>query len=139
MDINKCWVNYTQALKHSIIEGFLETNNAFEKYGVDGSQSGTTANLILLYNNSIICSNVGDSRAVIYSHIEEGWIYNILSRDHNPYLNDEKERILSHNGRIARKLGKNGKECGPLRIYENNKKSPGLQLLDQLATKKLLL
>ena len=50
---------------------------------------GTTANVLLIVNNMLICANAGDSRCVV---AEEGKA-KALSLDHKPTQKREKERI----------------------------------------------
>ncbi|CCW67088.1 unnamed protein product [Phytomonas sp. Hart1] len=63
--------------------------------------SGTAANCVLLMDRKIICANVGDSRAVLFS---DGKAIP-LSTDHKPTLPDEEARIRRagaqvENGRV---------------------------------------
>jgi serine/threonine protein phosphatase PrpC len=50
---------------------------------------GCTANVLLITNNLLICSNAGDSRCVV---AESGRAL-ALSIDHKPYLKKERDRI----------------------------------------------
>ena len=50
---------------------------------------GCTANVLLITNNLLICSNAGDSRCVV---AENGRAL-ALSIDHKPYLKKERDRI----------------------------------------------
>lgn len=50
---------------------------------------GCTANVLLIANNLLICSNAGDSRCVV----AEGGRALALSIDHKPYLKKERDRI----------------------------------------------
>jgi serine/threonine protein phosphatase PrpC len=50
---------------------------------------GCTANVLLITNNLLICSNAGDSRCVV----AEGGRALALSIDHKPYLKKERDRI----------------------------------------------
>nr|CCC89542.1 putative protein phosphatase 2C [Trypanosoma congolense IL3000] len=64
-------------------------------------QSGCTGNCILLVQNHLYCSNVGDSRAVMC----RGGVPFPLSEDHKPTLPKERERIKKagcfvQNGRV---------------------------------------
>lgn len=63
--------------------------------------SGTTAVIVLMWNNIVICANAGDSRAMLASQNSVGiWNCNPLSRDHKPDEQDEAARIRKSNGRI---------------------------------------
>ena len=50
---------------------------------------GTTANILLVTKNKILCANVGDSRAVVN---KDGKAVP-LSWDHKPSIESERERI----------------------------------------------
>ena len=68
--------------------------------------SGSTCNLILIFDNkNIICSNIGDCRSIMIKKNNE---IIQLSKDHKPNLKEEKDRILSNDGLIKKKM-KNGK------------------------------
>jgi len=63
--------------------------------------SGTTAVTVLIHNNSLICANSGDSRAILCSQNQAGiWSFVPLSRDHKPDEQDEANRVRKNNGRI---------------------------------------
>ena len=50
---------------------------------------GCTANVLMIYNNLLICANAGDSRCVL----GEGGRAIPLSQDHKPTQKKERERI----------------------------------------------
>ncbi len=63
--------------------------------------SGTTAISILMCNDTMYVSNVGDSRAIIVSEEkcdlnknETKYVAKPLSTDQTPYRKDERERFL---------------------------------------------
>lgn len=63
--------------------------------------SGSTGILVLLHGQKIVCANVGDSRAGIYTVSEEGVSsMQMLSKDHTPGDETEKRRILAAGGKI---------------------------------------
>ena len=82
----------------------------------DSDFSGSTCNILMLINNSIICANVGDSRAIVVEMDDNLNFKSIsISIDHHPTVNSEKERILAKGGII--------KACdtdGPLRVWVND-------------------
>ena len=53
-------------------------------------EMGTTANIILIKNNTLYLANVGDSLSVMYKNNKA---YN-LNREHQTILEEEKERVL---------------------------------------------
>lgn len=61
--------------------------------------SGTTANICIIFDNKLICANVGDSRSILCRN-------NIavpLSFDHKPYNEEEYNRIVKTNGFVKKK------------------------------------
>lgn len=50
-----------------------------------------------------------------------------MSRDHKPYLPDEKDRIINDGGFINKTI-ENGKEKGPFRVFVKGKDYPGLAM-----------
>ena len=80
---------------------------------------------MLIRGKHIVCSNVGDSRAVI-GYIRKGIPYPLqLSVEHTTNVQSEVERIRSNGGRICPCLSKHGDE-GPPRVWLKNIWTPGL-------------
>lgn len=85
-------------------------NAAFEKtckdinnVNFDTKLSGTTSCTVLIVGNMVVCSNVGDSRAIMCTVLDiEKRKYQVkqLSQDHKPNVPGESDRILKSNGRI---------------------------------------
>lgn len=99
--------------------------------------SGSTGILVLLHNEWIVCANVGDSRAgvVQLNGNEEPGSLQMLSRDHTPAEEDEKERIIKAGGKIMPCIGKQclkldpfGSPIGPPRIWDESGEGPGLMM-----------
>lgn len=67
---------------------------------IDVTFSGTTAVSVLIRGRSILCANVGDSRAVIGRLTSDGWLAIPLSNDHKPNDPEEQARIERNNGRV---------------------------------------
>lgn len=87
---------------NQIRDAFKFTQEKLE-YGtkIDCMFSGTTAVMVLVHNNTIICANSGDSRAILASQNQAGvWSCVPLSRDHKPDDPDEANRVRKCNGRI---------------------------------------
>mmetsp|Transcript_5500 Transcript_5500/g.16401 ORF Transcript_5500/g.16401 Transcript_5500/m.16401 type:complete len:492 (+) Transcript_5500:97-1572(+) len=92
--------------------------------------SGTTVVLTWLIGTDLYCSWTGDSRAVI-AHANSqsaAWEKKFravdLSSDHKPSRTDEKRRVRSMGGRIARWR----KNVGPLRVWVPTQWIPGLAM-----------
>ena len=58
---------------------------------------GTTATVVLVTPNFILCANAGDSRAILATSTE----VKVLSNDHKPDLPLEKDRIEKANGTVT--------------------------------------
>lgn len=132
----------------NIKKAFHLTNNQMNTLNVDFDFSGTTVVTILLYQNRLVCSNAGDSRAILafqkplseLKHLvlpnefqqmnpnEKVWVALPLSRDHKPDEPDEQERILKANGRIESFKEPNGDPIGPSRVWLKNEEIPGLAM-----------
>lgn len=88
--------------KHAVItEGFLKTSFDIRRRSFDCNYSGTTVVSVMVSGNSLLCANVGDSRAILGSLRQRNymcranesqgliqgdriWIAQALSRDHKP-------------------------------------------------------
>ena len=91
--------------------------------------SGTTCLLLFILNDTLICSNIGDSMCVLFNcSNEDRWTHEILSKIHKPDIETEKERILENGGVIHPYYDEFGIYDGPNRVYEKGKTYPGLSL-----------
>ena len=79
------------------------------------NNSGTTANIIILFRNKILSINLGHSKSIII--YKDNKIIQ-LNQCHTPELEEEKSRIEKNGGEIKRE---GGADKGPKRIcYKNN-------------------
>ena len=83
--------------------------------------SGSTLVSVFIVGDTIICANIGDSRAVLATK-KNSWVAIDLSRDHKPDVNEESQRILQAGGRI------HSMNNGPLRIWLPDEDVPGLSM-----------
>lgn len=84
-------------LIHSIEQSFIDIDKELQFY-IDKT-SGTTATLVYIENNKLICSNVGDSSAKLFDFKSN--YSKTLSFDHRiMYNKEEQERIISNKGII---------------------------------------
>lgn len=91
--------------------------------------SGSTCLLLFLFNDEIICSNIGDSMCVLFNcSNEERWTYEIISKIHKPDIPSEKKRILEEGGVVHPFYDEFGIYDGPNRVYVKGKTYPGLSL-----------
>ena len=99
------------------------------KINFDISQSGSTAILLFLTEETLICSNIGDSQCYLFKCSDEDmWTYESLSKIHKPSDEEEKKRILENGGEIHPYYDQDGFFEGPDRIYAKGKAYPGLCL-----------
>lgn len=69
----------------AIFSAFMECNEEIYSANYDIRFSGSTCVTVLCYGNRVICSNVGDSRALLVTYSDEqGLTSKPLSRDHKP-------------------------------------------------------
>ena len=90
--------------------------------------SGTTCTLVFQFNQFLVCSNVGNSRAILI-YDNDNIIYPEqkiiqLSIDHLPDLPQEKERILYFGGRVDYF----DDDKGTFRVFKNGFDYPGFKL-----------
>lgn len=119
---------------------YFSAEKNLESSGIDCSLSGSTCVIVFQIGSHLICSNCGDSRAVLVcsepygsSGAERVLVYN-LSEDHKPSLPNEKARIESMGGEVHKING-----LGPDRVYVKGQNLPGLAMSrsigDIIATK----
>ena len=95
----------------------------------DCSLSGTTCVLIFQIGKKIVCSNAGDSRAILcyQNMISKNLDFFELSHDFKPYLINEKMRIMKMGG-VIEKFSENGVYLGPYRVWVKGEGYPGLAM-----------
>jgi serine/threonine protein phosphatase PrpC len=115
-------------LKKAFVQGFMNTHKALiNKRIIDINYSGTTAVTVLIRDKFCICSNVGDSRAII-GRFNEMWFPIELSHDHKPNDKLEKVRILEAGGRVEPFQETGGQFIGPDRVWLQHEQLPGLAM-----------
>ena len=111
--------------QYSSKQKILSMSNSLSKT-IENSQnfdvfcSGSTAVIVHVSKEKIICANCGDSRSILINGL--GNIVK-LSRDHKPELIDEKKRIIAAGGRVDRIYG-----MGPYRVWFKDGDYPGLAM-----------
>ena len=107
--------------KQKIITMFNSLSKSIESSkNFDVFCSGSTAVIVHVSKDKIICANCGDSRSILINGL--GNIVK-LSRDHKPELSDEKKRIIAAGGRVDRIYG-----MGPYRVWFKDGDYPGLAM-----------
>ena len=123
------YIHHKETLYKTIKEVFINTNKDLCKNPlVDTQFSGSTCVTIILTKNKIISGNAGDSRAVMGRCKNGVWTNIDLSHDQKPNNPGERERILSHGGRIEAYKDENGNDFGPKRVWIKNEDIPGLAM-----------
>ncbi|EGR29432.1 protein phosphatase 2c, putative [Ichthyophthirius multifiliis] len=107
---------------------------------MDTYLSGSTSVTILIHNNTLYCTNIGDSRAIIGRLVNKGggkneWKSIQLSEDHKPNLAREKKRILEHGGRVEIQTDEKGQKQGVYRVWNQKMEYPGLAMSRSLGDK----
>lgn len=121
--------NDQNILNQKICEVFQLTHMELCKNSsIDTSFSGSTAVSILIRGKDCICSNTGDSRAVLGRFNKNIWEAVPLSKDHKPEDPLERARIERSNGRVEAFKDSSGKPIGPLRVWLKNEQFPGLAM-----------
>uniref|UniRef100_A0A7S1UKI4 cGMP-dependent protein kinase n=1 Tax=Phaeomonas parva TaxID=124430 RepID=A0A7S1UKI4_9STRA len=92
------------ALHDTIMNAFVNTNNALHRSTINDDLSGTTAITVLMRGDHITVCNVGDSRAIIGVQSDkggEGFVRaSPLSIDQTPFRKDERERVKEAGARV---------------------------------------
>ena len=97
-----------------------------EQKEIEIDYSGSTCCMVMQMAQKIICANVGDSRAILYSEVIREEIIN-LSIDHKPESKNELERIKKYGGVVEKCLYEEGVRDGPYRVWNSSKQEyPGL-------------
>ncbi|KAL4474755.1 hypothetical protein ABPG74_001451 [Tetrahymena malaccensis] len=118
-----------QDFKNCIQQAFYAVNSDILKSEVDSNLSGSTLVSVFIHGKTIICSNVGDSRAVIARKKNGNEIQAIpLSIDHKPCFDRERQRIIQSGGRVQSQKDHYGNPIGPLRVWMSSLDIPGLAM-----------
>lgn len=123
------------SIERNITKSIKKLESKLQDSGIEIAFSGSTLLLILIFGNQLVCSNVGDSRAVLGRFVGGNWESVVLSSDHNVKRNDEKMRILASGGRIEYSFNALGLAVGPLRVWLQNEDIPGLAMTRSIGDK----
>ena len=126
-----------QALKkhnYEIIKNaYKYADEALQNSGIDATLSGTTCVIIFQIGVHVICSNAGDSRAIlVYDENADSNLNSLrwaaLSKDHKPELPEEIQRIINSGGDVEQFHDEFGTGLGPYRVFESWSEFPGLAM-----------
>ena len=125
-----------------IREFYKNVNDDLYNTKFDVHFSGTTCVIVFKIGEKIICSNVGDSRAVLVKKktnlnpMDLNYEFIELSHDHKPENKEEKERIEKLGGEIAQEylIGKD-EPTGPFRVWNKGCDYPGIAISRSIGDK----
>ena len=95
-----------------------------KKSAIDANFSGTTCVLVLQVGEKLLCSNIGDSRAIL---VKNGNIIVPLSIDQKPNDPEESKRIMQNGGEISQ-YEEDGEKSGPFRVWKKGEVYPGIAM-----------
>ena len=95
---------------------------------IDVTFSGSTCVTVAIHGRTIICGNVGDSRAILVRQHNEDWEFTELSKDHKPDSPREHARIVAQGGRVSPFRNESGMGIGPARVWISGEEIPGLAM-----------
>ena len=108
-----------------------DTQIAKEKFNCE--MSGTTCVLVFQLDEHLICSNAGDSRAIlVYEdkksiNLQNSKVF-LLSNDCKPELPEEKKRIEERGGCVKQYLDEGDIPSGPFRVWIKGEFYPGIAI-----------
>lgn len=106
-------------------ETCLAANEDLRTSGLSCRSSGSTCVAVIVQSNRLICSNVGDSRAILGRHTPNGYLPFSLSHDHKPDDPLERTRIEQAGGRVA---ADSQQPYGSARVWFADEEGPGLAM-----------
>jgi len=117
-----------------IKEIYQKADEELSNQNFNSKFSGTTCVIVFQIGHKLICSNVGDSRAIlVYTSetddikLSSTKIYE-LSHDQKPELPEEKKRIYKMGGIVDQMLDSKGRRNGPFRVWAGKNNYPGLAM-----------
>ena len=117
-----------------IKEIYQKADEELSNQNFNSKFSGTTCVIVFQIGHKLICSNVGDSRAILVytSEVDDiklssAKIYE-LSLDQKPELPEEKKRIYKMGGIVDQMLDSKGRRNGPFRVWAGKNNYPGLAM-----------
>ena len=138
---NKIYENL-RSNDYEIIRNFYKkVNDELYNTKFDVHFSGTTCILVFRIGKKIICSNVGDSRAVLIKEKivlnDSNYEFIELSHDHKPDIKEERERIEKLGGEVSQEYfeGKEDEPAGPFRVWNKGCDYPGIAISRSLGDK----
>jgi len=93
-------INFPVKMAPALQESFTELDVKFlrEVAQNENLKDGTTATVVIIWEDKIHVSHVGDCRAVVYHDGKP----KVLTTDHTPTIESEKDRIMKYGGKIKK-------------------------------------
>ena len=112
---------------------YIDADTQIAKEKFDCDMSGTTCVLVFQLDKHLICSNVGDSRAIlVYEDKKSINLKNtkvfLLSNDCKPELPEEQKRIEERGGCVKQYLDEDDIPSGPFRVWIKGEFYPGIAI-----------
>lgn len=116
-----------EEIKKIMTNAFSEAHTWMEEDFEDRFRySGTTLLVFLVRKNTIFLASVGDSKAILASKIGNHIVPTMVSRDHKPDIDSERERIEKAGGIVTPYLDSDHNPSGPARVWNKERTQPGL-------------
>ena len=112
--------------EHSIIKRLFRhaERDLDKKSDIDATFSGTTCVMLLQIGEKLLCSNIGDSRAIM---VKGDNVIIPLSIDQKPDDPEESKRIIQAGGEISQ-YEEDGEKSGPYRVWKKGEVYPGIAM-----------
>ena len=95
-----------------------------KKSTIDANFSGTTCVMVMQVGEKLLCSNIGDSRAIL---VKGKNVIIPLSIDQKPDDPEESKRIIQNGGEISQ-YEEDGEKSGPYRVWKKGEVYPGIAM-----------
>ena len=105
---------------------FKQVDEALSSSNIEIRNSGSTMTILIVWQDHIVISNIGDSKCVLVSKLDKGYGVKMSTSLHHPDEDREKTRIYSAGGIVTPMKLKNGEFDGPMRVWKPNYSGPGL-------------
>lgn len=100
--------NTEQAIYNAVDSVVSELHDS----SINAAFSGTTCVFAVLIDNTLYIANIGDSRCILGTTVNNQCIPVQLTNDQKPEVPSEKQRILDAGGRVEPLPGPPGEDCG---------------------------
>jgi serine/threonine protein phosphatase PrpC len=118
--------NFVKQNNYEFIKKSIEAmdNGVKKRYKEESIYSGSTMVMVYIIGEHIICSNIGDSRAILVKNHKD---VIALSEDQKPNNESEKKRIEEKGGEVRQLEDEDG-PIGPFRVFSKGQQYPGIAM-----------